>query len=82
MINVIDEIANLCSASFMNMTLRVLLLFLVLLMLLNYSFFTFSFLFSCFLGRTPAVVLLGCLNAVAQQCDYPPLTYRAVKGIS
>ena len=31
-------------------------------------------------GRTPAVVLLGCFNAVAQQCDYPPLTYRAVKG--
>ena len=33
-----------------------------------------------FIGRTPAVVLLGCFNAVAQQSDYPPLTYRAVKG--
>ena len=26
------------------------------------------------------MVLLGCFNAVAQQSDYPPLTYRAVKG--
>jgi len=31
-------------------------------------------------GRTPAVVLLGCFNAIAQESEYPPLTYRAVKS--
>jgi endonuclease/exonuclease/phosphatase family metal-dependent hydrolase len=30
--------------------------------------------------RTPAVLLLGDFNAVPEELDYPPLTYRAVKS--